>query len=94
VHAIDTGAVWGGKLTALQLDTDELRLVQVQGRDVPAQPPRPRPPHHPGDKHPQRPRQNQQGQQRRHNGRPHPNAPHGPRNEAQAPKAASEQDRE
>ncbi|KAF1706547.1 bis(5'-nucleosyl)-tetraphosphatase [Pseudoxanthomonas sacheonensis] len=35
VHAIDTGAVWGGKLTALQLDTDELRLVQVAGRDVP-----------------------------------------------------------
>ena len=34
VHAIDTGAVWGGKLTALQLDTDELRLVQVAGRDV------------------------------------------------------------
>jgi bis(5'-nucleosyl)-tetraphosphatase (symmetrical) len=34
VHAIDTGAVWGGKLTALQLDTDELRLVQVPGRDV------------------------------------------------------------
>jgi bis(5'-nucleosyl)-tetraphosphatase (symmetrical) len=29
VHAIDTGAVWGGKLTALQLDTDEIRLVQV-----------------------------------------------------------------
>ena len=25
VHMIDTGAVWGGKLTALQLDTDELR---------------------------------------------------------------------
>jgi bis(5'-nucleosyl)-tetraphosphatase (symmetrical) len=44
VHAIDTGAVWGGKLTALQLDTDELRLVQVPGRDVPAHPPRPRPP--------------------------------------------------
>jgi len=42
VHAIDTGAVWGGKLTALQLDTDELRVVQVQGRDVPANPPRPR----------------------------------------------------
>ena len=40
VHAIDTGAVWGGKLTALQLDTDELRLVQVQGRDVPANPPK------------------------------------------------------
>jgi bis(5'-nucleosyl)-tetraphosphatase (symmetrical) len=36
VHAIDTGAVWGGKLTALQLDTDELRIVQVAGRDVPA----------------------------------------------------------
>lgn len=36
VHAIDTGAVWGGKLTALQLDSDELRLVQVPGRDVPA----------------------------------------------------------
>ncbi|WMJ67885.1 symmetrical bis(5'-nucleosyl)-tetraphosphatase [Stenotrophomonas sp. 24(2023)] len=36
VHAIDTGAVWGGKLTALQIDTDELRIVQVPGRDVPA----------------------------------------------------------
>ncbi len=34
VHAIDTGAVWGGKLSALQLDTDELRLVQVPGREV------------------------------------------------------------
>ena len=34
VHAIDTGAVWGGKLTALRLDTDELRLVQVPGREV------------------------------------------------------------
>ena len=34
VHAIDTGAVWGGKLSALQLDTDELRLVQVRGREV------------------------------------------------------------
>ena len=34
VHAIDTGAVWGGKLTALRLDTDELRIVQVAGRDV------------------------------------------------------------
>lgn len=43
VHAIDTGAVWGGKLTALQLDTDELRVVQVPGRDVPATPPKPRP---------------------------------------------------
>ena len=46
VHAIDTGAVWGGKLTALQLDADELRVVQVAGRDVPANPPHPRPPHH------------------------------------------------
>jgi bis(5'-nucleosyl)-tetraphosphatase (symmetrical) len=50
VHAIDTGAVWGGKLSALQLDTDELRLVQVPGRDVPAasrqtHAPRARPPH-------------------------------------------------
>jgi bis(5'-nucleosyl)-tetraphosphatase (symmetrical) len=36
VHMIDTGAVWGGKLTALQLDTDELRIVQVAGREVPA----------------------------------------------------------
>ncbi len=35
VHAIDTGAVWGGRLTALQLDTDELRVVQVPGREVP-----------------------------------------------------------
>lgn len=34
VHTIDTGAVWGGKLTALQLDTDELRVVQVPGREV------------------------------------------------------------
>jgi bis(5'-nucleosyl)-tetraphosphatase (symmetrical) len=36
VHAIDTGAVWGGRLTALQLDSDELRLVQVAGRDLAA----------------------------------------------------------
>ena len=34
VHALDTGAVWGGKLTALQLDSDELRVVQVPGRDA------------------------------------------------------------
>ena len=39
VHAIDTGAVWGGKLTALQLDSEDLRIVQVPGRDVPANPP-------------------------------------------------------
>jgi bis(5'-nucleosyl)-tetraphosphatase (symmetrical) len=40
VHAIDTGAVWGGKLTSLQLDSEDLRVVQVPGRDVPANPPR------------------------------------------------------
>ncbi len=38
VHAIDTGAVWGGKLTALQLDSEDIRLVQVPGRDVPPPP--------------------------------------------------------
>ena len=38
VHAIDTGAVWGGKLTALRLDTDDIELVQVPGRDVPPPP--------------------------------------------------------
>jgi len=32
VHALDTGAVWGGQLTALQLDSEELRVVQVPGR--------------------------------------------------------------
>lgn len=32
VHAIDTGAVWGGKLTALQLDSEQLRVMQVDGR--------------------------------------------------------------
>lgn len=36
VHALDTGAVWGGKLTALQLDSEELRIVQVPGRDAAA----------------------------------------------------------
>ncbi|MDH5833126.1 symmetrical bis(5'-nucleosyl)-tetraphosphatase [Luteimonas kalidii] len=34
VHALDTGAVWGGKLTALRLDGDGLEVVQVPGRDV------------------------------------------------------------
>lgn len=34
VHAIDTGAVWGGRLTALRLDAEDLHLVQVPGRDV------------------------------------------------------------
>jgi len=42
VHMIDTGAVWGGKLTALRLDSDELRIVQVPGRDSPAQVAKPR----------------------------------------------------
>lgn len=49
VHMIDTGAVWGGRLTAMQLDTDELRVVQVPGRDVPATPPQPRKPPKPRD---------------------------------------------
>jgi bis(5'-nucleosyl)-tetraphosphatase (symmetrical) len=47
VHAIDTGAVWGGKLTALQLDSEELRVVQVPGRDVPAPVPGAQPPRRP-----------------------------------------------
>jgi len=34
IHALDTGAVWGGQLTALQLDSEELRVVQVPGRDL------------------------------------------------------------
>lgn len=52
VHAIDTGAVWGGKLTSLQLDTDELRVVQVPGRDVPAPVPNARPPARPAHERP------------------------------------------
>ena len=32
VHAIDTGCVWGGQLTALQLDTPEPRYVSVQAQ--------------------------------------------------------------
>ena len=40
VHAIDTGAVWGGKLTALQLDAESMHVVQVAGRDVSGLPPR------------------------------------------------------
>jgi bis(5'-nucleosyl)-tetraphosphatase (symmetrical) len=42
VHAIDTGAVWSGKLTALQLDAEDLHIVQVPGRDVSAPPPKQR----------------------------------------------------
>lgn len=34
VHAIDTGAVWGGRLTALRLDAEDLHLAQVPGHDV------------------------------------------------------------
>ncbi|HEU4813973.1 MAG TPA: symmetrical bis(5'-nucleosyl)-tetraphosphatase [Xanthomonadaceae bacterium] len=57
VHAIDTGAVWGGKLTALRLDVDDLRVVQVPGRDVPASPPKARrPPRRQGRPSPGKPR--------------------------------------
>jgi bis(5'-nucleosyl)-tetraphosphatase (symmetrical) len=54
VHAIDTGAVWGGKLTALRLDTDALQIAQVPGRDVPATPPKPRDAQRRGDRPPRR----------------------------------------
>ena len=60
VHAIDTGAVWGGKLTALQLDTDELRVVQVPGREVTAPATAPRAPRRPRER---------QGRQRARGGR-------------------------
>ena len=61
VHALDTGAVWGGKLTALQLDAETLHVVQVPGRDVPAPPPKQRSSRHrqggrPGSPHPQQKR--------------------------------------
>ena len=36
VHALDTGAVWGGTLTALQLDAEGLNVVQVPGRAMDA----------------------------------------------------------
>jgi bis(5'-nucleosyl)-tetraphosphatase (symmetrical) len=39
VYAIDTGAVWGGKLTAMALGP-ELRLTQVPGRELPDGAPR------------------------------------------------------
>jgi len=32
VHAIDTGCVWGGKLTALRLNSEAPQLIQVPGR--------------------------------------------------------------
>lgn len=56
VHAIDTGAVWSGKLTAIQLDSEDLRVVQVPGRDVPAPMPKARPPRPKPQRHPDRPR--------------------------------------
>ncbi len=34
-HCLDTGAVWGGKLTALALDEETPRFVQVAGMDNP-----------------------------------------------------------
>src|SRR5690606_22891865 len=34
VHALDTGAVWGGRLTALRLDCDGLEVVQGPGRQA------------------------------------------------------------
>lgn len=37
VHAIDTGAVWGGRLTAIRIDEPTPTYVQVEGRDVPAE---------------------------------------------------------
>ncbi len=61
VHAIDTGAVWSGKLTALQLDAEGLNVVQVQGRDVAAPTPKQRPPKH---KHPGMQRHGQGGARR------------------------------
>lgn len=38
VHGIDTGAVWGGRLTALELSPpgEPPRVIQVPGRSVPA----------------------------------------------------------
>jgi bis(5'-nucleosyl)-tetraphosphatase (symmetrical) len=35
IYGIDTGAVWGGKLTAMELG-QELRLHQVDGRTMSA----------------------------------------------------------
>ena len=63
VHAIDTGAVWSGKLTALQLDAETLHVVQVPGRAVAAPVPRQRPP---------KPHRPQQHEQRQRDGRDKP----------------------
>lgn len=35
IHGIDTGCVWGGKLTALALDEETPRFVQVDGCNTP-----------------------------------------------------------
>ena len=74
VHAIDTGAVWGGKLTALQLDSEDLRVVQVPGRDVPAPAPGTRPARKPpADPRPNpnpNPRNDAQGERREQRRRP------------------------
>ena len=66
VHAIDTGAVWSGKLTALQLDSEDLRVVQVPGRDVAAPAPRQRPPkaRPQGERRPEQRRQDERAQPR------------------------------
>ena len=63
VHALDTGAVWGGKLSAIRLDGEDLQIVQVPGRDVPAPTPRPRGPKH--SKHAQPHRNGQRREQQR-----------------------------
>ena len=41
IHAIDTGCVWGGRLTALELtpDGEPARVIQVPGREIAAAPP-------------------------------------------------------
>ena len=62
VHAIDTGAVWSGKLTAIQLDSEDLRIVQVPGRDVPAPTPKARPSRQKGQQRQNGPRREREQQ--------------------------------